>query len=392
MARPRIDREYHIFDKQKKGIWHIDLRKVGGKVFSSGLASTKQNRKQLETEVIPLLLKKLKGEMTDSELKDRLISAKTATTVAVFGLDSLARHASNRQPHIQHAYELVFKKHILPTFGSKRLEDITGLDILDWQNSLNKKAGFATVKKARIMLMQMFDDGLLARIISTNPMLGTKLPKRLTEEREINPFGQQEIKTLLENASGYFRNVVGILIYSGMRPSELCALDWADVDFENKEIFIRQTIKRDRSVGSTKTKAAKRHIQMLPPVESFLKSQFLQTGQNGGRVFQSKIYKTGFTSIDYWQRAFGSLLQKCDLAYRNLYQCRHTFASMMLGNGEDLIWVSSMLGHKSPDITLKCYAKLIKTEHKERAAWLKDSHSFCYDFCYEGDSSIREAL
>ena len=46
-----------------------------------------------------------------------------------------------------------------------------------------------------------------------------------------------------------------------------------------------------------------------------------------------------------------------DLQYRPIYQTRHTFASIMLNQGENLMWVSAMLGHSDSNITLKKYGK-----------------------------------
>lgn len=55
-----------------------------------------------------------------------------------------------------------------------------------------------------------------------------------------------------------------------------------------------------------------------------------------------------------------------------MYQLRHTFASLMISNGEDILWVSSMLGHKNANITLQVYAKYVKSEKKKRGSFLLD--------------------
>lgn len=51
---------------------------------------------------------------------------------------------------------------------------------------------------------------------------------------------------------------------------------------------------------------------------------------------------------------------------------RHTFASMMISSGEDILWVSKMLGHKNSNITLSTYAKYIKNDKKKRGSFLLD--------------------
>jgi len=49
---------------------------------------------------------------------------------------------------------------------------------------------------------------------------------------------------------------------------------------------------------------------------------------------------------------------------------RHTFASLMISSGEDILWVSSMLGHKNSNITLSTYAKYVKNDKKARGTFL----------------------
>ena len=53
------------------------------------------------------------------------------------------------------------------------------------------------------------------------------------------------------------------------------------------------------------------------------------------------------------------------IKFRNLYQMRHTFASMMISSGENILWVSNMLGHKNSHITLTTYAKFVKSTKKQ---------------------------
>ena len=84
-------------------------------------------------------------------------------------------------------------------------------------------------------------------------------------------------------------------------------------------------------------------------------------------TYQKKPFTTGDKiSSHYWR----PLLKKLNIEYRNLYQMRHTFASMMIGNGEDILWVSNMLGHKDSSMTLQKYARYIKHNKRERGMFL----------------------
>jgi len=66
----------------------------------------------------------------------------------------------------------------------------------------------------------------------------------------------------------------------------------------------------------------------------------------------------------------GSLLDGLGLVYRNMYQMRHTFVSLMIASDEDILWVSSMLRHKNSSITLSVYAKYTKNTKKNRGTFL----------------------
>ena len=66
------------------------------------------------------------------------------------------------------------------------------------------------------------------------------------------------------------------------------------------------------------------------------------------------------------------LLQKCKLEYRILYRTRHSFASIMLQQGEEVAWISKMLGHADIHTTLTKYARYIPRKDIERAKFLSD--------------------
>lgn len=103
---------------------------------------------------------------------------------------------------------------------------------------------------------------------------------------------------------------------------------------------------------------------MLPICEKYLNEQFKITGFNEYCFLneQNKPFKTSASIYNIWKK----ILLELNFYYRSFYQTRHTFASNMLSNSENPLWVSQMLGHKSLDITLQKYSKYIKREELTR--------------------------
>jgi len=87
--------------------------------------------------------------------------------------------------------------------------------------------------------------------------------------------------------------------------------------------------------------------------------------------------KEHFFSHDTIAKQFKELLNENDKRY--LYQLRHSFASLMISSGESIPSVSQMMGHKSPDITMKVYTKAYKVIKEKKArkkigSFLEDWH------------------
>ena len=65
---------------------------------------------------------------------------------------------------------------------------------------------------------------------------------------------------------------------------------------------------------------------------------------------------------------------------RRIYNVRHTFASIMITQGQNILWVSKMLGHKDVSITLKIYTKYIKESDDDRIKYLSNIVPFFVPF------------
>ncbi len=204
------------------------------------------------------------------------------------------------------------------------------------------------------------------RFIEKNPYFAITL-KNAQEAKAIEPFSLEEVKILLENVPSLrLKAFLMVAFFTGLRTGEQLALMWEDIDFNEKTITINKSLNELGQITSPKNKPSIREVDLLEPVEKILKQLKESEPANKKFVFISMPKRSTM-----FQRAFRSLLRALNLKERKLYTTRHTFASLMLSQGEEAMWVSKTLGHKDLNTTYKTYSHYIPKQDKERAKFLK---------------------
>ena len=164
-----------------------------------------------------------------------------------------------------------------------------------------------------------------------------------------------------------------IAFLTGARTGEILALNWGDIDFENEKIAITKSLNDMGELTTPKTKSSVRHIDMLPPLKEYLLKLNSSLAQENPSLHTEE--QTSQSPIITAKRKdlradFYALLDSLGLKRRVLYNTRHSFASIMLSQGEEPLWVAAMLGHKNLNITYSHYAKFIPQKSRARAVFL----------------------
>lgn len=333
---------------------------VDGKHYrlSTGKEATPMNEKWIAKNHRDVLLK-----LIDKEKPNRSEMFKE------YALNSLEANAYSVKKSTQYSYESMLNSRILPFFKNYRLDEIKPSDIKAFQTHLLKTMDARSAKNFRLLLSKIMEDALMDDIIEKNPVKKVKSPKYIPNE-DIIPFSMGEVKQLLDSASDFMRTFLSVAFFTGMRSGELIALKWEDIDFNSNKIMVRRSI-RQGVEGGTKTGKI-RIIDMLQPVRDALKEQYKRNGLSGGYIFTTRKgtpYKeSGSVTATHWK----PLLKRCTMAYRVLYNTRHTFATLMLKNGEDVLWVSKMLGHADVSTTMRYYIKFVEEKGQKRAEFLDE--------------------
>lgn len=337
-------------------------------LYVDGTVDGKRYRLSTGKEATPMNIKWISKNHRDVLLK--LIDKekpKKSKMLVEYGLDSLETNAYSRKTSTNKGYMSLFNKHIVPYFKHYELNEIRPSDIKRWQGKLLEGIEPKTVKNARIVLSTILNDAVEDELIAKNPTDKVKLPKALVKD-DIVPFTLTEVKAMLSSSDAWMESFLTTAFFTGMRTGELMALKWEDINFVSNKIHVRRSI-RQGIEGTTKN-GKDRLIDMLPVVASALKKKYRENGLKYDYIFTSRLGKpyTESNSIIRWK--WKPLLKRCSIDYRKLYNTRHTFATTMLLNGEDVLWVSKTLGHADISTTMKYYVKYIEDKSQKRAKFL----------------------
>ena len=269
-----------------------------------------------------------------------------------------------KEPYISpgsaHNYRL-YIEHIKAALGRKRLSAIKGYDVQAFFAANSGKSKSA-INYYTIILRAVFRAAEREGDIRRNPMDNIKPPD--VQEQEASVFPKGDIEKILQHAQGDpFGHAVLLALYTGMRPGELAALMWKDVDLREQIITVRRTTGRtDGGYGireQTKTKRV-RHIVMFPELVTVL-TELHKTDPNIGYVLHDDSGK--WLSPDQLRRRYEGFFARMNAALTargespvevlSPHKCRHSFATYLLAGGASLRAVQNVLGHASVATTQK---------------------------------------
>jgi integrase len=238
-----------------------------------------------------------------------------------------------------------------------------------------------TVQYIRAILRECLAQAVLNRVIIFNPVDATTLPPLVKKEAEA--FTKEEAEKFLNTAkssrmfAGYYLGM-----FTGMRRGEMLGLMWDDFDWaapsfeiERELVEIRDddTGKVHLDFGLPKTPKSQRTIPMTEDMVKVLKAH--KSRQNAERLFFGAAYHNENLVFcteagkRIWPRNFNrqyaALLKKAGVEYKKPHSMRHTFASRLIEDGEDLRNVQELLGHTMLSTTADIYSHVTERTKKK---------------------------
>lgn len=258
-------------------------------------------------------------------------------------------------------YEELLRLHVMPHIGKRRLSQLQPSHIA-WLYDEHRRQGLppATSKKAGITLSTALSDAVARKLIAANPSIGIKKPR--VPKPEMKFLTQPELRKLLDAAAGHRLSAVFVLAGTcGVRQGELFGLQWGDVDFDRGTLSIRRALKevsKKRWLEDCKTDGSRRTITLPAPALAALaehRKAMLAEGHIDSHVFCDTaggwLRKSNFR-----RNAHNPILKAAGVPRVRFHDLRHTAASLLLAEGVPVTFVSQLLGHSNPHITLTTYA------------------------------------
>ncbi len=264
-------------------------------------------------------------------------------------------------PRTYESYELGLRRHVLPAFGSWQLRAIGADDLVDWIRRL-RVAGYAphSVHNYWGPLHLVLTYAVRSGVIASSPA------DRLTSTERPKPgrglcrtLERHEMRLLLEAAPERYRVAIACGMFSGLRLSELLGLTWADVDLPGKSIRVRRQMGRDGQRRPLKSDAARRDVILMSQLAIELRKLRLASAFSRpvDLVFCAATGRTvGHRNLT--ARGVEMAARSAELDGVTFHVLRHTFASVLIAQGRDPVFVSRQLGRANAAITLKVYAHL----------------------------------
>lgn len=253
-------------------------------------------------------------------------------------------------------------KHLLPRFGDRPVSLITKPDILLLRADLAKLpgrrgGGMLTGKTINHVI------GVLKAVMGEAadrfgfPSPAANVGRLRQQRRDIEPFTFDQVRLILATVRSDFRSYYTVRFFTGMRTGEVDGLQWKYVDFERRQILVRETWTKGRT-EYTKTDGSQREIEMSSVVFDALKAQEAITKGRSRYVFCDS--KGGPLSVaNVSDRVWAPLLRFLELPYRRMYQTRHTCATFWLASGENPEWIARQLGHVNTEMLFKTYSRFV---------------------------------
>ena len=261
----------------------------------------------------------------------------------------------------------IVRGYLIPRWGKEIADDIKPLDIQRWLKSLHTDKGLAwtTISKFRGTMLRVYKVGILHEHVTRNPVLAVET-RSTTNYKAILVTPQQTLAIFQSLQNILHRILVLTCAATALRSSELLALRWADVLWEQEKIAITKRWSRGKD-GPTKSRKSEGHVPLHPALAYHLRDWHAQTAyaKETDFVFPSikaegrvPISPAVFVADHLRPAAKAAGLQIADGQRFGLHNLRHSLSNWLVNKAKvEPKTVQSILRHSRIQTTLDIYTQ-----------------------------------
>lgn len=344
-----------VYKDTKQGTWYVSFRYVDwtGEKKQKLKRGFRTKREALEYETE--FKRKAAADM-DMEL---------GTFVEIYFEDKKNELKQNSIRNKKH----MIQAHILPYFGSRKMNEVVPADIIQWQNTIQEK-GFSKTYERMLQnqITALFNHAQKIYNLQNNPCKKVKkMGKPDADKMEFWTLEEYEqFLSVIEPGTDTYL-MAELLFWTGMREGEMLALTPMDIDLDNGLIQVSKTYYRSDGkdiISTPKTDTSNRTI-MIP--------EFL--------VEEIKAYIGGYYGLPQNERLFPivartlqkrmtGLMEKARVKKIRIHDFRHSHVAYLINQGVQPLIIKERLGHKDIKITLNTYGHLYPSQQKQVAELL----------------------
>jgi integrase len=371
----RIPANVHV---RSDGVWEIRVTfrdPEGKRKTVSELCGEDRSAKAIKDRVaeIKKTIKAIRaGSISPLESKEE------KHTVSSFLAYWLAKKKSRIAPRTHQQHENLIAK-IPAHLGERLLLEFNSDQLEKHYEELEKQGLVSRAARLQKMLNTAFKWAIEKEILEKNPCAKASAPKETRKFNHTRSMTDKEAKAFLVAAAHHENGLIfELALETGARPEEYLALRWSDLDGERGIVTFRRALVRltgnPYQFLDLKTKQSLRSVEiserLLNKLVAHKEKQDLMIAErrkkkrkwiDEGLIFCTQT-GTPFSSNNLARRDFKDILETARLSKNFIpYDLRHTCATLLLSNGENIKVVSERLGHANITTTLEKYAHALPT-------------------------------
>jgi integrase len=268
-------------------------------------------------------------------------------------------------------YRRLLDTYALSYFGERvRLVDVTPFVLTGYvawladEGKQGRRLADETVANAVNPVRAAFGSAVAEGLLRTNPAAGLRLPHREQVQDEdgeqAKAFSGEQLAVVLALTPARHRALTELLAGTGLRVSETLALQrrHLPLDGEQPHVRVRRALVKG-TVAPPKSRHGRRNVPLAPSLVDRLRAHLADLPDSPETPVFATASGTALDADNLRRRMLKPLVEEAGAPWAAFHTFRHTFASMQLSRGVNIVALSRVLGHFSPRVTLDVYSHLL---------------------------------